>query len=68
MTQQAMLQLLAVIVGGLIATAGGLYTNVFIERERRKRESKTWLWRLKVRSRRCWSTSRSGATRSDSGR
>lgn len=40
MTQQAMMQLLAVIVGGLIATAGGLYTNVFIERERRKRESK----------------------------
>ena len=39
MTQQAMMQLLAVIVGGLIATAGGLYTNVFIERERRKRES-----------------------------
>jgi len=40
MTQQAMMQLLAVIVGGLIATAGGLYANLFIERERRKRESR----------------------------
>jgi hypothetical protein len=39
MTQQAMMQLLAVIVGGLIATAGGLYANLFIERERRKREA-----------------------------
>ncbi len=40
MTEAALMQLLAVIVGGLLATGGGILTSIFLERDRQKRESR----------------------------
>lgn len=38
MTEQAVLQLVAVVVGGLLATAGGIVTTLIIENRRRTHE------------------------------
>jgi len=40
MTETAMLQLLAVIIGGVLATGGGILTSVYLERDKQKRESR----------------------------
>jgi hypothetical protein len=40
MTETAMMQLLAVVVGGLLATGGGIITSVYLERDKQRRESR----------------------------
>lgn len=40
MTETATMQLLAVIVGGVLATGGGILTSVYLERDKQRRESR----------------------------